>query len=107
MLKKINTNYAARAFAALGSEQRIRVLRALVKAGPEGLTVGELRERVNLPASTLTHHLKTLADVDLVKQERLGRSIFCAAADYDHVDALSVFLMQECCTQVTQKEKAS
>ena len=66
---------AARAFAALGSEQRIAVLRALVRAGPQGLTTGGLREKVDLPASTLTHHLKTLAEAGLVKQARKGREI--------------------------------
>ena len=88
---------AARAFAALGSEQRISVLRALVRAGPAGLTVGALRERIGLPASTLTHHLKTLAEAGLVDQERKGREIHCAAAAYDRVEALSAFLLNECC----------
>lgn len=88
---------AARAFAALGSEQRIAVLRALVRAGPEGLTVGALRERIGLPASTLTHHLKTLAEAGLVDQERKGREIHCAAAAFDRVEKLSAFLINECC----------
>jgi len=88
---------AARAFAALGSEQRIAVLRALVRAGPGGLTVGVLRERIGLPASTLTYHLRTLAEAGLVDQERKGREIHCAAAAYDRVEGLSVFLLNECC----------
>lgn len=89
--------YAARAFAALGSEQRLSVLQVLVRAGNEGLTVGTLRERVGLPASTLTHHLKTLADADLVVQERRGREIYCAAAAYDRIELLSQFLLAQCC----------
>lgn len=88
---------ASRAFAALGSEQRIAVLQALVRAGPQGLTVGVLRERIGLPASTLTHHLKTLAEAGLVEQERKGREIHCAAAAYDRVEALSKFLLNQCC----------
>jgi len=89
--------YAARAFAALGSEQRLAVLQVLVRAGPAGLTVGALRKRVGLPASTLTHHLKTLADADLVEQERRGREIYCAAAAYDRIELLSQFLLARCC----------
>jgi len=96
---------AARAFAALGSEQRITVLRALVRAGPEGLTVGALRERIGLPASTLTHHLKTLAEAGLVDQERKGREIHCAAAAYDRVEALSSFLLSECCADAPAAAK--
>ena len=96
---------AARAFAALGSEQRISVLRALVRAGPEGLTVGVLRERVGLPASTLTHHLKTLAEAGLVDQARKGREIHCAAAAYDRVEALSTFLINECCADAPDGAK--
>lgn len=88
---------AARAFAALGSEQRIAVLRALVRAGPEGLTTGGLREKVDLPASTLTHHLKTLAEAGLVIQERRGREIHCSSTEFERVERLCAFLLSECC----------
>lgn len=90
---------AAAAFAALGSEQRLSVLRALVRAGRAGLTVGELRERIGLPASTLTHHLKTLSAAGLVDQEKRGREIHCAAARFERVDSLAQFLMRECCIE--------
>ena len=52
---------AAQGFAAVGSEPRLEVLLALVRAGHGGLTVGEIQERVGLPASTLAHHLRFLA----------------------------------------------
>lgn len=88
---------AASAFAALGSEQRLGVLRTLVRAGPEGLPIGELGQRSGVTGSTLTHHLKILAGAGLVTQEKRGRSIICGAADYTVMRALSDYLLSECC----------
>jgi len=89
---------AALSFAALGSEQRLSVLRTLVRAGPEGLSIGDLGRRAGVTGSTLTHHMKILAQAGLVTQERHGRSIICAAVAYDELRALSEFLLRECCT---------
>ena len=88
---------AASTFAALGSEQRLAVLRTLVRAGPEGLSIGELGQRAGVTGSTLTHHMKILAQAGLVRQERHGRSIICAAVAYEELRALSDFLLRECC----------
>ena len=88
---------AASTFAALGSEQRLAVLRCLVRAGAEGLPIGMLGERSGVTGSTLTHHMKILAQAGLVKQEKQGRSIICAAVAYDQVTNLSQFLLRECC----------
>lgn len=88
---------AAAQFAALGSEQRLSVLRTLVRAGPEGLSIGELGTRTGVTGSTLTHHMKILASAGLVTQVKQGRSIICAAVAYDDVKALSQFLVNECC----------
>lgn len=88
---------AAAAFAALGSEQRLAVLRVLVRAGPEGLPIGELGARSGVTGSTLTHHMKILAAAGLVRQVRDGRRIICIGAAYDEVRALSDFLLNECC----------
>ncbi|WP_424944169.1 ArsR/SmtB family transcription factor [Aliiroseovarius crassostreae] len=93
----LETSVAASQFAALGSEQRLAVLRVLVRAGEEGLTIGALGERSGVTGSTLTHHMKILAAAGLVTQEKQGRSIICAAADYDVMHALSNFLLSECC----------
>ena len=89
--------HAAASFAALGSEQRLSVLRSLVRAGPTGLTIGALGERTGVTGSTLTHHLKLLTAAGLVKQERQGRSTICAAVAYEEIEALSNFLLTECC----------
>jgi ArsR family transcriptional regulator len=87
----------ASAFAALGSEQRLGVLRCLVRAGPEGLSIGTLGTRTGVTGSTLTHHMKVLAQAGLVEQEKQGRSIICVSVAYDRARVLSDFLMTECC----------
>ena len=88
---------AASTFAALGSEQRLAVLRVLVRAGPEGLPIGELGARSGVTGSTLTHHMKILAAAGLVRQVRDGRRIICIAAAYGEMEVLSRFLLNECC----------
>jgi ArsR family transcriptional regulator len=85
---------AASSFAALGSEQRLEVLRHLVRAGPGGLSIGELGERCGVTGSTLT-------GAGLVTQEKRGRSIICAAAEYDVMRRLSDYLLSECCADCT------
>lgn len=96
---------AAAQFAALGSEQRLAVLRTLVRAGPDGLTIGDLGGRTGVTGSTLTHHMKILASAGLVAQTRHGRSIICAAVAFDEVTALSNFLLKECCADGTPTQK--
>lgn len=108
MARKINATNAAKAFAALGSEQRLQVMKKLVKAGPEGLTVGELRESLGIAGSTLNHHLKTLVDAGLLLQERQGRTIYCAAVEFDYVEKLSNYLLEQCCADMAvSKRRAS
>lgn len=95
---------AASRFAALGSEQRLTVLRCLVRAGKDGLPIGTLGERTGVTGSTLTHHVKTLAQAGLVTQARQGRQIICAAVAYDEIQALSAFLLNECCADAPKEQ---
>lgn len=95
----IEIQMAARGFAAVGSEPRLDVLLALVRAGHDGLTVGEIQERTNIPASTLAHHLKFLSGGGLIDQRREGRAVINRAS-YDHIEALAGFLLTECCADV-------
>ena len=93
----IDLAVTASAFAALGSEQRLSVLRTLVRAGPDGLSIGDLGQRTGVTGSTLTHHMKILSQAGLVRQTRQGRSIICAAIAYHELSALADFLLRECC----------
>lgn len=88
---------AASTFAALGSEQRLHVLRILVRAGPGGLAIGALGERSGVTGSTLTHHMKILAAAGLVQQVKDGRRIICIGAAFERMQELSGFLLKECC----------
>lgn len=88
---------AAQGFSAAGSEPRLAVLLTLVRAGQGGLAVGEIQERLAMPASTLAHHLKFLAAAGLVVQEKQGRTIVNRAA-YDRLQALADFLLEACCS---------
>lgn len=97
MIPDIPVERAASTFAALGSEQRLSVLRVLVRAGEEGLTIGVLGERSGVTGSTLTHHMKILTQAGLVQQAKKGRQIICAAVAYEEIKALSSFLLKECC----------
>lgn len=95
---------AASTFAALGSEQRLMVLNALVRAGPEGLSIGALGDRSGVTGSTLTHHMKILTQARLVHQQKQGRSIICAAVAYGELRQLSQFLLRECCADTSDTE---
>ena len=84
------------ALAALAHESRLAVYRLLVQAGPDGLGVGELQARTDIPPATLTHHLHALRRAGLVADTREGRAITCRA-DYAQMNALLAFLTRNCC----------
>ena len=94
-----NENEAASRLSALGNATRLRLFRLLVKAGPEGLNVGDLQRLLAIPASTLAHHLSALTRADLVLQQRHGREVLCLA-NYDSMNALVAFLTDACCSGV-------
>ena len=87
---------AAKQLGALGNPTRLKVYRALVRAGDEGLPVGRLQERIGIAASTLSHHLHRLILTRLVTQERQATTLICRA-NYVEMDSLLGFLADECC----------
>lgn len=90
-------NRFASRFAALGHAARLEVLRLLLAAHPDGLVVGEIQERLEIPASTLSHHLDALRQEGLVTQEREGRNLRYRAGT-DTLSAVLDFLYAECCS---------
>ena len=90
----------ARALAALGHEARLAIYRLLVRAGDAGLNVGEIAAHLEMPASTLAHHLSTLVAAGLVIQERQGREVV-NRADYDVMNRTVGFLTDQCCAGVS------
>lgn len=94
-----DTQHIAKALAALGHDTRLALYRLLVKAGDEGLNVGEIGRHLRARPSTLAHHLSALVDAGLVIQERRGREVV-NRADYDAMRRTVGFLTAECCTGV-------
>lgn len=87
---------AVASLAALAQPLRLRVFRALVGAGPEGMTPGALGAMLDVPSSTLSFHLKELAHAGLVSQQRDGRNLVYRAS-LDHMSALMDYLTAHCC----------
>jgi DNA-binding transcriptional ArsR family regulator len=87
---------AVAALAALAQEARLRVFRALVGAGPGGMTPGALSAMLDIPASTLSFHLKELIHADLVNAEREGRNLHYRPA-LEQMDELLAYLTAHCC----------
>ncbi len=90
---------AAQGFSAMGSEPRLEVLQTLVKAGEDGLLVGDIQSRTGIPASTLAHHLKFLASAGLITADKNGRTI-TNRANFTHLQSLAAFILEECCTDM-------
>ena len=85
-----------RALAALAQEVRLRVFRALVVAGPAGLTPSDLAAQLEVAPNTLSFHLKELSHAGLISQERQGRNLIYRAA-FDTMNALLAYLTENCC----------
>lgn len=96
----------ARALAALGHDARLSIFRLLVKAGDDGLRVGEIGDHLGLAPSTLAHHLSALVDAGLVVQDKQGREVF-NKVDYPAMNQLLHFLSSECCSGVALSSKES
>ena len=87
---------ALAAFAALGQEHRLRVVRALVIAGPAGLAAGALAAAVGIASTNLSFHLKELTRAELITFRREGRSIIYSLRPHGIRDLLA-YLTQDCC----------
>lgn len=92
----MNEKTAVLTLAALAQEARLRVFRALVGAGPGGMTPGGLSAMLDIPASTLSFHLKELTHAGLVSMEREGRNLHYRPA-LDHMNDLLAYLTDHCC----------
>ena len=85
-------------FSAMGTEPRLRIMQLLLSAHPHGLVVGEIQEELDIPNSTLSHHLDKLKAEDLVQVRREG-TFLRYSANADALQELLQFLYAECCTR--------
>lgn len=89
---------AAKQLEALGNPTRLAIYRGLVQAGQNGSPVGEIRDRLDIPSSTLSHHIAKLVNAGLLTQQRNSRSLVCRL-DYENMESLMAFLVNNCCSE--------
>jgi DNA-binding transcriptional ArsR family regulator len=94
---------AAAHLEALGNPTRLKIYRALIRAGAAGMPVGRLQDRLKIAPSTLSHHIKTLVVVGLVTQVREATTLVCHA-NYDVMQGLVDFLVAECCAEAAESK---
>lgn len=94
-MELINT---AQKLEALGNPTRLSIFKLLVQAGAMGLPVGEIQKSLEVPASTLSHHIAKLVNTGLVVQRRESRTLFCVA-DYQVMQDVISYLMDKCCVK--------
>jgi ArsR family transcriptional regulator len=92
----MKTTQAVKALAALAQGTRLAIYRLLVQQGREGLSAGTIAQRLDLPAATLSFHLKELANAGMVEARQDGRFVFYSA-NYDQMNALLGYLTENCC----------
>lgn len=96
---------AAAHLEALGNPTRLKIYRALIRAGGAGMPVGRLQDKLKIAPSTLSHHIKTLVMVGLVTQVREATTLVCHA-NYGVMHELIGFLAAECCAESAEKSDA-
>jgi len=84
--------------SAMGTEPRLRIVRLLLSAHPDGMVVGEIGAELDIPSSTLSHHLEKLKNEDLVRVRREGTYLWYSA-NTEALQELVGFLYAECCTR--------
>jgi DNA-binding transcriptional ArsR family regulator len=85
-------------FAAMGAEPRLRIMQLLLTAHPQGLVVGDIQDELEIPASTLSHHLDKLKNEELVSVRREGTFLWYSA-NLEALQEVMNFLYAECCTR--------
>jgi ArsR family transcriptional regulator len=101
MANKENSEQVARyadMLSAMGTEPRLRIVRLLLSAHPQGMVVGDIGEELGIPSSTLSHHLEKLKSEDLVRVRREGTYLWYSA-NAEALQDLLGFLYAECCTR--------
>ncbi|UAB69192.1 helix-turn-helix transcriptional regulator [Vibrio sp. SCSIO 43132] len=92
----MDIDIVAKSLKELGHPTRLTIYKSVVKAGFKGIAVGGLQEKLNIPGSTLSHHISGLVSAGLLTQRREGRTLFCVA-EYEKLQYVISFLLDECC----------
>ena len=94
--QSMKTPDAVKALAALAQDTRLAIYRLLVQAGPDGMSVGRIGEKLQLPGATLSFHLKELTSASLIEPRHEGRFIYYSA-NYVRMNGLLGYLTENCC----------
>jgi len=87
---------AALILSKIGNPTRLKIVRLLVRAGDQGMPVGAIRKKLQIPGSTLTHHITHLKNAGLIRQQRQQATLFCIM-EYERLNQLVAYLTEECC----------
>jgi ArsR family transcriptional regulator len=94
---RVDIDTASKRCAELGNSTRLTIFRLLVRAGRAGLPVGEIQKALDIPGSTLSHHINRLVQVGLLHQRRQSRTLYCEP-QMEAIAELAQYLLSECCT---------
>jgi DNA-binding transcriptional ArsR family regulator len=97
---------AANVLAKIGNPTRLRIVRLLVRAGDDGLAVGTIQRALEIPASTLTHHIAHLKSAGVIRQQRQQATLICTM-EYGLLRALVDYLTEECCADELSSDDAA
>lgn len=104
--RSVVVNRYVEQFSALGQKDRLAIFRLLVRTGPQGICVDEIKHRVKMPGSTLSHHLDALTRCGLLTAHRAGRFIYYAV-DWPKAAKLIRFMTEDCCADLHKTLGAS
>ena len=97
---------AANILAKIGNPTRLRIVRLLVRVGDDGLAVGMIQKELNVPGSTLTHHLSYLKSAGVIRQERRQAMLICKM-EFNVLQELVDYLTEECCVDAESRDDAA
>ena len=97
---------AANILAKIGNPTRLQIVRLLVRAGDDGLTVGKIQKKLDVPGSTLTHHIAHLKSAGVIRQERQQATLICKM-EFEVLRKLVDYLTEECCTDAVSRDDAA
>ncbi len=95
-MKDMKLETAALILSKIGNPTRLKIVRMLVRAGDQGMPVGAIQKKLNIPGSTLTHHISHLKNAGVIRQERHQATLYCIM-EYERLNKLVDYLTEECC----------
>jgi ArsR family transcriptional regulator, arsenate/arsenite/antimonite-responsive transcriptional repressor len=97
---------AANVLAKMGNPTRLRIVRLLVRAGDDGLAVGRIQKQLDIPGSTLTHHIAHLKSAGVIRQRRVQATLICTL-EFERLAQLVAYLTKECCADQAVRNDAA